>query len=171
MICFYFLGSTSLRLPWADAKGRALSCSAASQAGRPSLRSGLGLASQLREPTRFAYGFAWVSLRDPRSPQPLLRSGLWSAREVDGPAVPSRLIAGEPPPASRLYAAEPGRLTRTSPRSAAVSAGILFVIPAKAGIRGHRVAFLCYSRKATNPRAVSPSIFTVAERCHSDGAA
>ncbi len=85
---------------------------------------------------------------------------------------------------------EPCRLARTAPRSAAFSSGIpfvipapacagtgsgdnppplgvaLYVIPAKAGIRAHRFAFFCHSRNA-----VSPSMFKVDERCHSDGTA
>jgi len=61
-------------------------------------------------------------------------------------------------------AAEPPASSPCDPRSPSVSAGILFVIPAKAGIRGLRFASLYHSRNA-----VSPSMFTIGERCHSDG--
>jgi len=121
-------GSTSLRLPGAFAEGHALSCSAASQAGRPSLRSGLCLASQLREPARFAYGFALVSLR-------MLRNRYAFPCLPPGRPRPSRLFAGEQPAASRLGAAEPYRFART------------FATPG-GGLRGHS---FCYSRKIVNP--------------------
>ncbi len=107
-----FRGFGNLRLPMTNATGRALFPCATPQAGRPSLRSCLCLASQLREPSHFACGYALVSLRAPRSPWPLLRSG------------PGLL--GKSP-------GRPGRPGSMSPRfvcarSAAVSAGGIFII-------------------------------------------
>ena len=126
-------GSTSLRLPGANAK--AAPC----------------LVPRLREPARLACGPAFVSLR-------MLRS-----RFASPCLSPGRLRR---PGFCRRAACDvsPWRIGALPPRSAAVSSGILFVIPEKLGIRGIRFAILCYSRNA-----VSPSMFTVVERCHSDG--
>ena len=130
-------------------EGRALSCFAASAAlrsafaapgtygfQRPTLLATPCFPSQLREPARLACGPAFVSLR-------LLRNRYAFPCLSPGRPRPSRLFAGEPPAASRLGAAEPCRLARTSPRSASVSAGILFVIPAKAGIHRVRIDSVC----------------------------
>ncbi len=140
--------SASLRLPSGRCQARALSPSGtpaarrsafvAPQAGRPSLRSGLGLASQLRKPFRLRFALPLVLLR-------LLRSHLWC------------LLAalGALPPRSDFRLAR-----RRSPRAFFLS----FPYPparaqAPAGIQALRFAFLCHSRKA-----VSPSMFKVDER-------
>ena len=142
----------------AQGKGRALSCSAlrepsASKRPMPSPRlvslrhSGspavcLRGSGNLRLPKAYVFGHALF---------PFAAQGagtLWLRLRA---CLPS--LAAEPPASSPC-----------DPRSPSVSAGILFVIPAKAGIRGLRFASLYHSRNA-----VSPSMFTIGERCHSDG--
>ena len=115
---------------------------AVSQAVRPSLRSGLCLAPRLREPPA-ASPFACFGATCGVSLRPSEPFGL-----LGDAFCHSR---------TRLHG---HRLRRESgPLGVA-----LYVIPAKAGIQGIRFAFLCHSRNTA-----LPSIFTVAERCHSDG--
>ncbi len=144
----------------------------------PALRQPCGLPSWLREPTASKGLRFWprlVSLRGSGSRHALASASRLSPFACCGTA--TRFLAcrraghGRPGslPASRLRRLalaprSPAASLGLTARSAAVSAGILFVIPAKAGIRGLRFASLYHSRNS-----VSPSMFKIGERCHSDG--
>ena len=155
----------------------------------PSLRSGAaGLLRRLGKPalpranTRAALVFPrcfgshlWRLPPPPRQPYGLPRASralavsLRSSGSLHAsPAAQLMSPLGLRKPAGLRFA--PALVLLRGPRSRNASPReFFFVIPAKAGIRGRRLVFLCHSRNATNSRAVSPSMFTIGKRCHSDG--
>ncbi len=147
-----------LREPWR-------SRFAAPGAGTLRLRLCACLPSQLRKPFRRRFALPLVLLRGPRNPSV-------------SSAAPGATFGVSSRPS------EPCRLARTLPCSAAVSSDILFVIPAKAGIRVPRIAVPCHStnseirpllsfprkresRRSVLPFLVIPRIQKSAPSCHS----
>ena len=156
--CGRLHGSTSRRLPRAGAKGRALSCFAAPGAGTLRLWLRVSLPARLRKPSGLApratkpFG-AFATLRRRRSSPPARETYASQDQRTSRACFPSR-------------PSEPCRLTRTFASFGGGLLGHSFYHSRESGNPGDPV---CLS--LSFPQCVSPSIFAVAERCHSDRAA
>ena len=109
----------------------------------------VGLASQASEPFGFlgSSGSPAVCLRGSGSRHAPPAASRWSpfATPQALPA-PLRFASGLAP-----FASEPPAVSPRCPRSPSVSSGILFVIPAKAGIQALRIASACPPCEGWNP--------------------